>query len=500
MRRETISNLQRVVSIGNVFVNIKNLFQNAITGSKSSSLEEPALPDTTVQPAFPESAPPPRDPRLVGRDPRSKGTPQDTLSHMPSHMPHSTTPSATASHLQPNLPVADASFVPPFPGVGGVPIVPPFSGQGTVSPFMQPGQVHVNPGFLPHHRVPPGDFTGEVYHPDSSDDSDTRTKRIDKDIDSKSSSNKPKVPHKEPATNIRDPRQARKELEQKPRHGHDSGSNRNNRDGGFNRNTSNRDGGFNRNSNDRDNGFNRNTGHNRNFNRNSKESDRDPRRSHSPHSSSISPRSNDGSRVNKSGSKSRDPRLRRDDENRKQSAKHEDLSAKRQEEVASPNSHNKSPGKHKSPPEKRDGKRHSKEREKSPDSAKSPKYSKTSDKSDSRKEKDKPVQSDYKTETRTAPKLGKIPKRSSKERSVSPAKRKVQNKNENAKQSGSIEEMEAESTGAVASVKTPKRELDKEEQDQKENEESLSKKPRIDNTQEEPAVVDVVGKIQEDIR
>ena len=469
--------------------------QNAEAASKSSHEAEPVLPDTTMPPVIPEGSPPPRDPRtgargVLSRDPRLKGKqPPDRLSA--SHMPHSTSSHTVAPH-GPDIfipPVVGPAVIPPHgPAMiapHGTPVIPPHG--PPVQPFAQgpfPGQ-HVmgavHPGVT---GIPPkigapaeGHFIGEVYHPDSSGNSD----RSQSDSSFKFKRDKAKVPHKEPAINRRDPRQARSKAEQ-AKHADDLGNARDNKDR-----------------------FNRSSG------RNSKERDRDPRRSRSPHSSSISPRSGNGARDSKPDLRAIDPRLKPrsnedsrkpKDDSRKPNDRHEHSNDRRNkdEHRSADNSRVQSPMKH-----KRDNKRTSKDREKSPVAEKSPKYSKRTDISESKPEKTKPVKIEIKTEIKEE---NQTEARSTKEKSKSPSKDKVRNRNENAKKSGSVVKSESGEV-PVGRVKTPKRELEKDDSGQGEvdENENTAKKPRIEIKQEikqePPAIVegaDVIGKIQEDIR
>ena len=448
--------------------------QNAEVANRSGHSTEPVLPDTTVPPVIPETLPPPRDPRPAAKDPRSrdprlKGKTHHHDRHSSSHMPHSTSihpfsPDGLEGHNN-IVPPADGPQIAPHGGA-----VPPFVQRHFHGPqMMGPGP----PGFLPPQVVAPseGHFRGEVYHPDSSDDSDSKRP----DVSSRLS--KDKLTHKEPATNRRDPRQVRKETEQRFKHGDNFGSFRDNKDSTLTRSS----------------------------NRNSKERDRDPRRSRSPHTSSVNPRLVDGARDNKLDS--RDPRLKQhsNEEHRKENVKHEHAIDKRHNKNEPKTNTSRSPIKHRSSPDKRDNKRLSKDRENSPVPEKSPKYSKKTDISEPKTDKDKPVKSDGKTSEQTVVKEKETAGRSSKERSKSPSKEKVRNRNENAKKSGSVERTEVEKVEEVAPVKTPKRELEKDEarQGEVDENENSSKKPRIEITEEKPTIVegaDVIGKIQEDIR
>ena len=439
-------------------------FQN----TKLSSFDEQVLPDTTVQPTSLDTVPAPRDPRAGrdphARDPRLKGSPLPTQSSL---VPHSTTPSVLALPPEAPVPLPESALIPApsFSGLPGMPHYPGAVAPGMQPPFIQSGKLHVNPGFLASQHAPrlpvEGHFKGEVYHPDSSDDSETKSQ----DSGSGSRTDKPKVKPKEPATNRRDPRQARNEAEHRPMNNDNFDSNRDKREN--DRSNLNRNSNYDRNS-------------NRSSNRNSKGGDRDPRRSRSPHSSSRSPRTSESGR-DRSDSKSNDPRLRHlDDDSRRDSERSQD-------ESMGPNVRS-SPNKQRSSQSKNDDRRLS--RDKSPE--RSPKYSRRSDKSG----KDRLDKSDERAKNQN------VKKGSSKERSISPSKGKVRNKIDNAKKSGSVER--TEKGGKDVKVKTPKRELEKDDlvpvEDEREN---LSKKARIEPVDEKPNIVegaDVLGKIQEDIR
>ena len=426
--------------------------------------DEPVLPDTTVHPSSLDSVPAPRDPRksnvlysrTAGRDPhttdpRLKGSAVPTQS---SHVPHSTTPGGLPLPSEAAIPPSESAYIPgPYNGQQGMPhyagaIAPGMHSAiapGMQPPFLQSGQLHINPGFLAGHGPPPpaeGHFKGEVYHPDSSDDD---VKSQDSGPVSKSDNQKSKP--KMPSTNRRDPRQARKEMEQESQIDDSSmDSNRSTRDN---------------NSRNKRDSIDRNSNYDRNSNRNSNRSSRDrDQRSRSPHSSSRSPRTSESGR-DKTDSKSRDPRLKRhpDDDRRKDTGR---LSS-------TGSSHSKN-----------DDRRRS--RDKSPE--RSPKYSKSS-------EKDRPNNDEDISKTH------RDVKRLSKERSASPSKHKVRNINDNAKKSGSVER--SDRAGKEVKVKTPKRELENDDLVAVEDE-SLSKKARIEP--EKPIVegADVLGKIQSDIR
>ena len=444
-----------------------------LQNTKLSAQDEHVLPDTTVHPSSLDTVSAPRDPRTsnplysrtAGRDPhikdpRLKGSPLPVQSSL---VPHSTTPGGLPLPSEAAVPPPESAFipVPPYSGPAGMPhyvgafppgipgAIPP----GIQPPFMQSGQLHINPGFLAGQHAPPppveGHFRGEVYHPDSSDDNDIKSQDSGPVSKSDNLKTKPKVP----TTNRRDPRQARKEMEQGSHI--DLDSNRSMRESARN----NRDNVLDRNSYDRNSG--------RNSNRSSRDRDQ---RSRSPHSSSRSPRTSESGR-DKSDSKSRDPRLKRhaDDDRRKDTERSQD-------DRVGPNDN-----KHGSL-QRNDDRRHS--RDKSPE--RSPKYSKRSEKDRLDKGEDRS-------------KHQKDMKRSSKERSASPSKHKVRNKNDNAKKSGSVER--TDKSGKDVKVKTPKRELEKDDLVPVEDE-SLSKKAKIEPVDVKPIIegADVLGKIQEDIR